>query len=463
LGNVKDHYLGEIEDLLTKSINEGTAALPTGDLKAAWETANKFYAEGAPKFKDKNIAKLFRDNETGAFVQDEDIIRNIGPSEYQSYKQFFGENSKEFTTLKRALVDQLLPGEEIINAKQFLGNLRGFIQKNRSVAEDILGPETTKRLQLIGEKMESVQAGDVVGRDDIAGLLIGSGKRDLLRNLDNLVAQQRKVSDLYRSQITKDIAEGKLGQTFNATEFMDRLWENASPKEISAIKEQLKNNPEVLEDLQRKMAERVFQKAQRDASGLDRARVMPGEPFRPGSATSIENIFGSEQNKQRVRALVGDERMDDFEQLVRILRGSEAGENAFASAGGFSRQMQIQRMLRGELSTYLPDWLRQKVVAAMYFSKPIEKLLTNQVGRNPQAQANLTRAIVLSQPFTNAMQEDFGDKADAAIGKILDAIDRFEAQGPPGKKAVSKQAWVDELIKRGDQSPNRQRVFKIGE
>src|SRR6185436_2478888 len=147
---VSTHYLGEIEETLTKAINEGTGQLPTTELRDAWKHANDYYAQNVQPFKEKNVAKLFKDRETGAFVQDEDLVRNIGPTEYQSYKSFFGPQSQEFTALKRALVDNLLPGEELINAKQFLGNLRGFIQKNRSVAEDILGPETTRRLQAIG-------------------------------------------------------------------------------------------------------------------------------------------------------------------------------------------------------------------------------------------------------------------------------------------------------------------------
>src|SRR6185436_18876580 len=183
-------------------------------------------------FKEKNVAKLFKDRETGAFVQDEDLVRNIGPTEYQSYKSFFGPQSQEFTALKRALVDNLLPGDELINAKQFLGNLRGFIQKNRSVAEDILGPETTRRLQAIGGKMEQVQAGDLIERDDIVNLLVGAKKNKLLSSLDELVGAQRKLNETYKSQIIKDIADKKLGERFDSTEFVNRLWDTASPNEI---------------------------------------------------------------------------------------------------------------------------------------------------------------------------------------------------------------------------------------
>lgn len=460
---VNTHYLGEIEDLLTKSINEGAETLPTTELRDAWKKANDFYATNVGKFKDKQVAKLFRDNETGAFVQNEDLVKNIGASEYQSYKQFFGENSPEFASLKRSIMDDLLPGEELIDAKKFLGNLRGFINSKdtKEIADDILVPEVRKRLQAIGEKMEKVQAGDVIARDDIAQLLTMSNQPKMLQSLDKLVAAQREISKAYKSSIIKDIGEGKLGQTFDSTEFINRLWDNASPKEIQAIKGALKGSPEVLEDLERKAAERVFQLSQRTASGMEKARVGMGEPFREGTASSIEQVFGSEQNKVRMRELLGEERMEDFENLAKLLRGSESTESAFAGAGGFAAQTQIQGMLRPKgFFSYLPRWAEQKVVSAIYFLTPVRELLTNQVGRSPEARANAVRAAVLSQPFMDAMGADFGDKAGAFIDKVLDSIDLYQTQGRPGKAAVGRQDWIDKLMKQ-TVDPNRPRVEPI--
>lgn len=459
---VNTHYLGEIEDLLTKGINEGAERLPTTELRDAWKKANDFYAQNVGKFKDKRIARLYRDNETGAFVQDEDLVKNIGPSEYKGFKEFFGETSPEFNSLKRSIVDGLLPGEDLINAKQFLGNLRGLINsEKRSIAEDIFSPEITKRLQAIGEKMEKVQAGDVIARDDIAQLLTMSNQTKMLQSLDKLIAAQRDISEAYRSTIIRDIGEKRLGETFNSTEFVNRLWDNASPKEIQAIKGALKGSPEILEDLERKAAERVFQLSQRAASGLEGARVAAGEPFRKGSASSIEQVFGSEQNKVRMRELLGEDRMADFENLAKLLRGSESTETAFAGAGGFAAQTQIQGMLRPRgFFSYLPHWAEQKVVSSIYFLTPVRKILTNQLGRSPEARANAVRAAVLSQPFLDAMGEDFGDKAGAFVDKVLDSIDLYQAQGQPGRAAVGRQDWVDRLMKQ-TLDPNRPKVFPI--
>lgn len=459
---VNTHYLGEIEGLLTKSINEGTAALPTPELRDAWMKANNFYAQNVGKFKDKDVARLFRDNETGAFVQNEDLVRNIGPTEYKTFKEFFGPTSPEFTALKRSLVDTILPNEgELINAKNFLGKLYDFTHgKNLAVAEDILGPETTKRLERISGLMKNVQDGDVVARDDIVNILVGANQNKLLSQLDQLVASQRELSKAYKSSIVRDIGEKKLGETFDGTEFVNRLWDDASPKEIKAIKEGLSGSPKILEDLERKAAERVFQDSQRAASGFEPSRVAIGEPFRKGSASSIERVFGSEQNKLRLQELLGEEKMKDFEQLAKLLKGGEASESAFAGAGGLAAQQQIIGMYRQGLFSYLPQWAEQKLVATLYFLPPVRKLLTNQIGRSPEVQANLVRAAVLSQPFLDAMGADFGDKAGAFIDKVLDSIDLYQVQGRAGKAAVSRQDWVDRLIGQPI-DPNRQRVFPI--
>lgn len=457
---VSTHYLGEVEKTLTKAIDEGTARLPNQELRNAWKEANDFYAKNVGQFKDKNVAKFFKDEQTGAFVQDEDLVRNIGPSEYAAYKKFFGESSPEFTSLKRALIDGLVPKEGVIEAKSFLRNLDNFLEKNTSVAQDILGPQIEGRLRGIGKKLQELQAGDVVERDDIINMLVSGGKNNMVAKLDELVQAQRQLNTAYRSQIVKDIATGKLGQSFDAGEFVSRLWDTASVGEIKAIKGQLADNPQVLQDLERKVAERIFSKAQRAASPSEAARLGIGTPFSSAKASSLEGVFGSEENKKRLAELIGPERMGDFEQLAKLLRGGELSEKAFAAAGGFSQQNQIQHMLRGGVLGYMADWMRQKVVATIYFIPQVRELLINQVGRSPEAQANLVRTAVLSQPFMNAMADDFGDKSSTVIDKILDGLDLYQARGKPGAK--NEADWVERVMQEAKRSnPARPRVMPI--
>ncbi len=468
IAGVDTHYLGETEDILTKAIDEATSQLPTPELRNAWQKANNFYRDNVGQFKEKNISRLARDKQTGAFVQDEDLVRNIGPSEYADYKKFFGANSDEFKALKRNIVDALIPnsGEgALIDPKEFLSRLYAFTdpRKNRAIAMDILGPQTTKNLEHISGLMKNIQEGDVVDRDSIVNLLMGAGQGRLASGVDELVNAQRNITKAYKSQIVRDIGEGKLGQSFDTTEFVNRLWDKASPGEIKAIKSQLAGNPKVLEDLERKVGERIFRQAQQAPSKMEPIDLATGAPARKAKTGSLEAVFGDEQNKAKLAELIGPERMQDFQQLAKLLAGSESTEAAFSALGSMSSQAQLHNLLRGGVLSYLPRWASQKLVATIYFTPVVREILTNQLGRNPRLRAAAVRAAVLSSPFRDAMEDDFGDKAGTVIDRMLDGLDLYETQGRAGAKAVAGQDWARKFLEEAEKrDPNRPRVTPIG-
>lgn len=459
---VSTHYLGEIDKALTEAIEESTAAIPDGQLKAAWEAANKNYREGVTRFKDRNIGRLFKDMESGGFVQDEDIVRNIGPTEYESFRKFLGADSPEFGNLKRGILDQVLessriPSSNLIDGKSLQSNLYNFVTKNRAVAEDILGPDRLKNLKQLGSLMEELAGDTPIDFSKFAEAL--ASNRNLSTTVKNLVAEQRKLNEVYRSQLVKDIAEGRLGKTFNSTEFVNRYFSEASPKELKVVMEQLKDSPEIVDDLRRKVAERLFFDAQKRVGSTDPARIAPGELFRTTNTSALENAVGNEQNKERLKLILGDDLFTDFEMLGRLLRGGEVAERSFASSGGFAAQMQVASMLRGGVFGYLADWAKQKVGAFIYGNNTFRKLLTNQTFRDPDNQAALARALITSQPFISSMTDDFGSKK---VGEFMDmlsnSIDLYEEKGPKGAAAVRQQDWVDQILNQ-PQKTNRQVVF----
>lgn len=459
---VSTHYLGEIDKSLTEAIEESTAALPDGQLKAAWEAANKNYREGVTRFKDRNISRLFKDMESGGFVQDEDIVRNIGSTEYESFKKFLGADSPEFGNLKRGILDQILessrvPSSNLIDGKSLQSNLYKFTTKNRAVAEDILGPKRLNNLKQLGSLMEELAGDTPIDFAKFAEAL--ASNKNLNSTVKNLVAEQRKLNEVYKSELIKDIAEGRLGKTFNATEFVNRYFSEASPKELRVIMDQLKDSPEIVDDLRRKVAERLFFDAQKRVGSTDPARIAPGELFRTPNTSALENAVGNEQNKERLKLILGDDLFTDFEMLGRLLRGGEVAERSFASSGGFAAQMQVANMLRGGVFGYLADWAKQKVGAFIYGNTTFRKLLTNQAFRDPDNQAALARALITSQPFVSAMTDDFGSKkVGAFMDMISNSIDLYEEKGPKGAAIVRQQDWVDQILNQ-PQKTNRQVVF----
>jgi len=460
LPNIDTHYMGKIEDLLTKAIDEGTKALPDNQIREAWQLANNNYRVGAERFKDRTIGRVFKEIESGGFVKDEDIVTGMGPSEYASWKKFLGEDSPEFRGLKRSVVDRLIEDSRpdasspLLDGNKLISNLSKFaLGENRSVAEDILGPERVKELIGLGKLIKATKEGPLI---DYQGFTEAMARGDNLGDaVRKLAATQAKEVDLYGKGIAKDIADGKVGQNFDSTKFVDYYYDKASPKELKAIHDQLKDSPETLSELRRKVMERIFYQSQRGIAAGDTSRV-GGGLFRQPHTGSLEKVIGDDQNQERLRIILGD-KFEDFENLGKLLRSSEVAEQSFAGAGGFSAQMQIQQMIRGGVLSYAEDWVKQKVAAFIY-SNPISRgWLGNRLLASDAGRTALMRTMIVSQPFLKAMTNDFGeDKAKVFISNLLDRVALYEERGSPQSAVLRQQPWIDQVIDK-----NRPRVQPI--
>jgi len=461
---VETHYLGKIRNLLTGAIEESTAALPDQSLKTAWETANAFYKNGVKPFEDRNIARLFKDIESGAFVQDEDIVKRIGPTEYESFKKFLGEGSPEFGALKRAILDTVvesarLPGREVLDGARLVSNINNLVVNNRTVAEDILGSQRIAKLSDLGRLTEAVQKGERINAADFQEALASGA--DLNTAIRKLTTAQDSVAKVYRSQIVKDIAQGNIGENFDTTRFVNYYFTEASPEELKALQKHLTAFPEVQEDLRRKAIERLFLDAQGRIAKGDTTRIGGGELFRLTNTGALEKAFGNEQNQERLKIILGDDTFKDFRMLAQILRGGEVAERTFATTGGFAAQMQVADMLRGGVLGYLTDYLKQKVAAIVYSNPAITAMAKNQMFSGEQGQLRLARMIVGSKPFLAGIQSDFpGQDSWKVMQAVHNSIDLFAEKGSQFYRKMAPQDWTDRVIDQQQQQPIR-RVFPL--
>lgn len=456
--NVSTHYLGEIEKLLGRAIEEGADTLPDKTLKNQWKATNEAYRKGVEGFKDNNIARLFKDVESGGFVQNEDIFRGLGSTEYESFKKFFGETSPQFTKLKRAVLDNIVEsaspiGSETMDAGRFLSGLDSFVTGKRAMAEDILGADRIDRLSRLS-KLAKIYDGENINQSELTKL-IASAPSNVADEFKAAVANQRELDKVFKSKLLKDISEGNISE-FDGKQFVDRLYSQTGVRETEQIVGMLASDPTKLEQLRRKTVERILHEAQREVRPGDSARLGQGELFRQTNTSSLERVIGSEDNKAKLKVILGDDAMQDFEQLAKLLRGGEVAEKAFKGASTFAAAEQVNSMLRGGVLSYLGDFMKQKIGALVYSNPAFRGMIGNTVMSSPEAQLKLSRAMVASQPFVSAITEDFGENgARAALDYITNSIDRFEEEGPKGSPALRKQDWVDEIL-----STNRnQKVF----
>lgn len=451
---VQTHYLTKVRDTLTTAIEEAADSMPDGNLKQAWQAANKNYADNVGKFHEGPVARMFKDIESRGFVADEDIIRGMGPTEYGAFKKFLGETSPEFTQVKRALVDELvqsatLPGETLIDGKAFVRELSNFYKKNRSIADNLFGPSSSGvggnrgfNLQKLGEVLSDPDAfiDPAKFREVVA-----AGGPDVARNVLKLAQEQEKLTQAYRSQIVKDIGENKLGDSFDSSEFVNRFYKNASPDELRSVISQLQDNPEALEDLRRKVIEKVFYDAQRGIKDTDPSRLGRGELFRPTGSKEMDKVFGSEVNRERMQIALGNKTYGDMVELGKLLRAGEVTEQAFAGAGGLSAGMQVAKMLKGGVLSYAEDWVKQKF-AAVALTTPGFRQWVGNTALTREDQAKLTRAFILSTPFVSSLDREF--TTERGTEEFVDALNRSvglyekyggKASGPTETPAQKEQ------------------------
>jgi hypothetical protein len=447
----KTHYLNEMRKILTEAINEAADSAPTPQLKTAWKDANDFYAKGAPRFEEGNIARLFRDIESRAFVKDEDIVKGIGPSEYASFKKFLGEASPEFMSLKRALADEVyqsatLPGSELVEGQAFARSLHNFYEKNRSVAEDIFGLKEGKvagTLTRLGQAMEATAKLDRKGLESV----MSGQPRGIARALRNLADEQKRLDNEYRSKIVRDIAENKLGADFDADQFVNRFYDTANKSEVQSIMAQLNDEPEVLERLRKKVIEKIFYRAQRAIADADPSRLGRGELFRPGASPTLERVFGEEANKEKLQLILGNKTYKDFVNTAKVLRLGERSEAAFAGAGGLQAGMQVSGMLTGGVFEYASDFAKQFIGKTIY-SNPAFRYWFSRRGLSPANDARLAAAMIASTPFIEAVEREFGpEQTEGVLGSLQQSIGRWEqAQPSPAEAEAEKRTRMEQLM-----------------
>lgn len=440
LPGVKVRELERIRALLTDTIEEAATSSPDSGLKAAWKTANVNYAKGAVRYDNPSIKRLFKAVDERGFVPDEDIIKNVSPSEYEAFKAFLGDGSPEFTALKRSIADDIMlsatpPGGQFIDGRQLAAQLDKLYKNKRSIADDIFGKgkgSEGERLMAIAKAI-STDSGPIstamraaagekdifITKENLAELIKSGVPLGGLRGkLSDLLAAQDKFNTAFKKGILKDVREGALGdKPFDAKNFIGRLYNDLSPKEAQEVMAALSHDPATTQEVRRLVAERVLYDAQRAASRTDTARIGMGDPFRASSGRSLEAAFGNEENKKKLLALLGPAIYRDLDKMSKVIRPGEISQQAFSSAGGLSSGMMVNEMIRGGILGYLQDLAKQKVAALIITTPGIRQWMSN-AALNGARGDSLTRGLIMSAPFLEALDKEFG----ADTGKVIDQI-----------------------------------------
>lgn len=459
------HYLSRISDMITDAMDEAAGQTHGGALKTALDKANKSYREGIAPFKEQYIQPIFKNIDQPGFIADEDIVRNIRPSEYDSYKRVLGANSQEFTMLKRSIVDEMLKRSTdngLVSGKAFIDQLQSLYENKTSIWKDIFGSKDPN-LRRLSNLLDD--AGAKLNPDSLRAALSEPGaisSPEIRTRIGQLLDEQAKLDKTYRSKILKDIGEGRLGENFGDTaQFVNRFMGTANPEEAKSVMGLLSDRPELQADIKRKMIQNIFFEAQQAASPREVATLGRGEAARMASEQKLHQIFGDDERKKVLTTVLGEDTYNNFRALADVLAGTQRSERAFAASGGIAAGTVVGNMIRDPLS-YPGEWVKQKV-ASILITLPVVRAWARNTVMTPERIGTAARTVLGSREFLEAAATEFGqEQLPWVISQLSQSVNRFEQAGP--KRATdtpgSAMEFINQMQRHQTNAPPAPRVLR---
>jgi hypothetical protein len=447
---VQTHYLGKIRDVLTKSIDEATSALPDGALKKSWQEANKFYADNVGKFHKPGISGILKNPDVPGFVGDSEIVGRLTSGTekandlFRDMRDFLGDTSPEFGLLKRSIADELLAkssvvGENMIDGKSFLTNLQKMFTNNREIAESVFGKDAGN-LAGFSKMLEASQVSGMLDKAAITDMLKKPEMIGLINKFDTAIKAQDKLTEVYKNKILKAISTKKLDEIgIEPEEFVTRFWKDASQREIEQVVAQLHDRPDIINGIKQKVVQKLFYDAARNPAATDPVRLGT-DAMRLPSSESLINAFKSEVDQAKLRTILGNDTYNTLVGFAKVMRPTEVGDKAFSAAGGLAAGMQIGQMFRGGDLSYLANFLKYKVGSMIITSPVLKGWAGNRLLSEGDKHA-MVNAMVASTPFIRELMTDMSeDEAKLTMEQIKGSIDASIQQGNTNPGASQEDA-----------------------
>lgn len=397
----------EVTGVIGKSLDDIDPAL-----RAEWSALNDDYAKGMARFDRKSIRDLLvKDGETGSVGSTEIAERIMGDNArakdiYDAYKGFLGATSPEFKQLQRVVVEQSLYRSKGDTAPFIDGSrLRAGLRNLRpEIAEEILGTNQ-QELARIGEVLEASQGKNI----DVAELRSLSRQHGGLTasKLKELIAAEDVRRGAYNNKLIKAAAEGTIdAERIRPSDFV-RHASSMDPKDASKVMGVLSDRPDVVQGINRIAIDRIWAKAQAEASSSGHKLISPDMLKKVLDGANPER---ASVQRETWRVLAGSDAIKGLEQLVKTV--AARGFNTSSFKGSLGGQGDVAHlMLKGEIGM-LPEVAHRWLIAAAY-SGPLKRATTNLIVS--QDRGRFLNALIGSVPFVQETLEAFGPETGAAL------------------------------------------------
>lgn len=429
---VKEGRLKRYYSALTDAIDEGLASINDPALTAAWKKATNYYKKNVGRFEQAGIADLFRDpiNAPGPSEVVDRALRS--PDAYAAYRDFFGVSNPIMQGVHQAAKDDILRLGQLgktVDGSEFAQRLEALDARNPELLKNAFGAKQAQALRNEALILRRAQGASIPKYELDAALANGTLSADRLR--DMITAETRRTV-AYDNWLVKELSAGTIGpDKIKPTEVVDKfVFRPATqPEHLSELMNVASRDPQTLEDLRRLTFKKV----------LDNATVMAENGESTLSAVDLGNMLTDPQLSKKLQTVLGEQSYKDLEQIHALLVPSQISLNEFSTAGGLVGGSLINRFLLGGDLSAVPAIVKNFVLATVYTSEPIRRLLSNTVLQQ-EGKALVVNSAIASVPFGRALLGTFtNEEAKRVQATLKGYIDRIvyldPTQARPGGAA----------------------------
>jgi hypothetical protein len=415
---VSDRLLSGFSHAITEAIEQGTAKLDDPLVKTKLDAANAFYRENEPTFSVKGVIELFADptqRKLGNFAIVNQAIRD--PDQYFRVRDILmrdirkpdgtlvsGAQKETWNLFRRAAVEDMVNrakvhlGGNVVDGKTMLADLKGL---ETEVLNDIFG--NVKASTILNELRTLDVLEGKINADDFTNLL-GRGQRNAIE-YKKLVEKQKDLDRLYYNNVIKRFTKGEVGtESLKPDDFVDRFVDVAkSRSEVEQVMGILRAaDPELVQKIQGKTVQKIFQNAARNPTAEDIARGLDKDSrVIVGPQAMFKEIA---DNEGKYLEVLGEPTFNVLKDYLRVANMKGMKDVSASQVGGLIGGSLLSSILTLDLKNapaHFKYWLAGNLITSPTFKRVF------QAGKEVDP-STLIRAYVSSTPFIEAVFEDFG-------------------------------------------------------
>lgn len=421
LEGVTDYELKQLREAVTRTIDDGIAALGDSDAAKKLARANKFYREGIDRFEEPLVAQMLKANPSDpGYIAPFKLLERLkaDPDAYRSLERFMrttvtegGESvgpasSRQFDVLRRTLTEQMFTNarvplgavrktEAVIDADAMLAELQALKPEVRASLLGAQAKVIDENLALLAQLKEGYKA---LPEEQLRLFL--RKPNNSVQDLSQLATAIKREREVFANGLLKKFLKGDAeAGALPPAKTVDWLLHASNPSEVADVMAKLSDNPQLVEQLRRRFLAGVLQKTRAPlkssaAASLNDASEVLDPP-------KLIALLKDDNKRAILRNVMGDEGYNflrNFTEAQVLL-----GKHDEVTAGGFVATGALLNMLRN-----LPTVAKQVVFATAMTNRDLRQVIMEQSLKKALPTAEFTRLVLSSTPVLEALGDEFG-------------------------------------------------------